>query len=444
MLKRKIYDELLKWKNSWNSKACLINGARQVGKTFSVREFGEANYETVYELNFLEDARLKSIFSGSLDSETILAGIRLNFLEQKFTEGKTLLFLDEIQECPEAITALKFLSKDERFDVVATGSALGIAYESVTSFPVGSVFGITMHALSFEEFLWAKGVEAEMINMLGNRYDTREALPEAIHNKMMELLREYLVVGGMPEVVQCYVKSNDMSAVHSLQKNIYSDYVNDIARFSRPEIKIKAERCYRSIPQQLDKENHKFQYSKVEKRGTARKFESSVDWLVNAHLAQCVFNVSRIEFPLKNFRRDDNFRLYMNDVGLYVSTFDLSVKQALLNDSSIEAVPENNIVLRIAKGGIYEALAADILLKNGNEVVYFYRNEQGNVEIDFLIESENGPLPLEIKAGKKTKTKSLNRVLESKNVLIGYKFGSQNIGVDGKKVTMPVYMLMFV
>lgn len=442
MLKRKITEELLNWKKNTNNKACLINGARQVGKTFSVRKFGCDNYETVYELNFLETAHLKDIFSGSLDSETILASVRLNFSKQKFSEGKTLLFLDEIQECPEAITALKFLSKDSRFDVIATGSALGMAYATLTSFPVGSTYGITMHALSFEEFLWAVGVEANIIEILKSHFENKEVLPLSINNKMMDLLREFLVVGGMPEVVQKYVDTNDLSLVHSLQKNIYSDYINDIARFSRPEIKIKAEECYRSIPHQLEKENHKFQYSRVEKKGTARKFESSVNWLVNAHIAQQVFNVSKVEFPLSSFKRTDNFRLYMNDIGLFVSTFDISVKQALLNDSLVEGVAEN-IVLKTAKGGIYEALAADVLLKNGHENLYFYRNEQGNVEIDFLIDTATGPLPLEIKAGTKTKTKSLNRVLESKSVCAGYKFGSQNVGVSGKKITMPLYMMMF-
>ena len=443
MLKRKVYDELLQWKINRNNKACLINGARQVGKTFSVREFAKRNYETVYELNFLENSRLKTIFSGSLDPETILASIRLNFPEKQFSAGKTLLFLDEIQECPEAITALKFLSKDERFDVIATGSALGIAYESATSFPVGSIFGVTMHALSFEEFLWAKGVDAAIIDILQTYFETKKPVPEAINNKMMDLLREFLVVGGMPEIVQNYVDSNDFTSTHLLQKNIYSDYVNDIARFSRPEIKIKAEECYRSIPQQLEKENHKFQYSQVENRGTARKFESSVDWLVNARLAQQVFNVSKVEFPLQSFKRADNFRLYMNDVGLFVSTFDISVKQALLNDSAVESVP-SNVVLKTAKEGIYEALAADILSKNGHEDLYFYRNEQGNIEIDFLVEGGAGPLPLEIKAGAKTKTKSLNRVLESDEVPLGFKFGTQNIGIAGRKVTMPLYMLMFI
>lgn len=444
MLKRKIDRELNEWKNNWNNKACLINGARQVGKTFSVREFGKENYDAVYELNFLENVQLKDIFAGSLDSETILSNIRLHFPEVKFVKASTLLFFDEIQECPEAITALKFLCSQESFDVIATGSALGISYKSTSSFPVGCIHNIQMHALSFEEFLWAKGVESDLLDGLAKHYKLRTPVPVSFHNKMLEYLREYMVVGGMPAVVQNYVYNHDILQVHTLQRNILSDYINDIARFSHPQIKIKAENCYRSIPFQLQKENHKFQYSKVEKKGTARKFETSVDWLINAHLAKCVFNVSKIEYPLANFKKEDNFRLYMNDIGLFLANFDFSVKQSLLQDLLIDEPLDNNLILRTAKGGIYEALAADILLKNGHEDLYFFRNNQGDIEIDFLIENEFGCVPLEIKAGAKTKTKSLNRVLESDSIAVGYKFGSQNVGVLGKKITMPLYMLMFV
>lgn len=444
MLERKIDNELLKWKGSKSNKACIINGARQVGKTFSVRHFAAKNYKSTFELNFLESPKLKDIFSGALDAKSVLLGVCLNFPNIQFQEGNTLLFLDEIQECPGAITALKFLSTSENFDVIATGSALGMAYGTTSSFPVGSTHNITMHSLSFEEFLWACGIERSLIETLKSYFASKTQVPVAVNNKMLELLREFLVVGGMPEVVQNYVESNDLKSVHELQKNIYSDYVNDIARFSKPDIKIKAERCFKSIPNQLLKENHKFQYSKVERKGTARKFECSLDWLLNAHMAKSVHNVSKIEFPLMNFSKPDNFRIYMNDIGLLVSTFDFSIKRALLNDRSIENPLPHNLVLRTAKGGIYEALAFDLLSKNNHNNIFFYRNNQGNTEIDFLIEGENGVLPLEVKAGAKTKTKSLNKVLESPEISCGYKFGSQNIGTSDKLVTMPLYMLMFV
>ena len=444
MLERKIDDELLKWKGSKSNKACIINGARQVGKTFSVRQFAAKNYKSTFELNFLENPKLKDIFSGALDAKSVLLGICLNFPNIQFQEGNTLLFLDEIQECPQAITALKFLSTSKNFDVIATGSALGMAYGTTSSFPVGSTHNITMHSLSFEEFLWACGIERSLIETLKSYFASKTQVPVAVNNKMLELLREFLVVGGMPEVVQNYAESNDLKSVHELQKNIYSDYVNDIARFAKPDIKIKAERCFKSIPNQLLKENHKFQYSQVERKGTARKFECSLDWLLNAHMAKSVHNVSKIEFPLMNFSKPDNFRIYMNDIGLLVSTFNFSVKRALLNDRSIENPLPHNLVLRTAKGGIYEALAFDLLSKNNHDNIFFYRNNQGNTEIDFLIEGENGVLPLEVKAGTKTKTKSLNKVLESPEISCGYKFGSQNIGTSDKLVTMPLYMLMFV
>ncbi len=209
MLERKIDKELLNWKTNWNNKACLINGARQVGKTFSVREFGKDNYKSVYELNFLENVRLKEIFSDSLDSETILSSIRLSFPEIKFIANNTLLFFDEIQECPEAITALKFLSSQESFDVIATGSALGISYKSTSSFPVGSIYNIHMHSLSFEEFLWAKGVDKDLLSNLAKHFVSKTPVPIPSHNKMMEYLREFMVVGGMPAVVQNYVDNND-------------------------------------------------------------------------------------------------------------------------------------------------------------------------------------------------------------------------------------------
>ena len=461
MLKRTIDSKLLEWKQNWHNKACIINGARQVGKTYSVRAFGRANYETVYELNFIEEPTLTDIFNDSLNADAIINSIRLTFPSQKFVAGNTLLFLDEIQECPQAVTALKFLSKDQRIDVIATGSALGMAYKTSSSHPVGSTHNITMHSLSFEEFLWSHGIDDDIISTLHKHFESKTPVPLAMHKKMLELLRQYLVVGGMPEVVQTYVDTHDLAKVHTLQKNIYCDYIIDIARFSTPDIKIKAENCYKTIPAQLQKENHKFQYSKVEKKGTSRKFESSIDWLENAHLVSRVCNVSRLEYPLASFEMADNFRLYMNDIGLLIATFDFSMKEALLHDNNIEAPAENNLILKTAKGSIYEALAADVLTKSGHENLYFFRNKQGNIEIDFLVESESGVVPVEVKAGAKTKTKSLNRVLENSEILEGYKFGSQNIGVADveplagakrsetnipahKKITMPLYMLMFV
>ena len=431
---------LLEWRNNPERKSLIVSGARQIGKTYLIRQFARECYQSLIELNFLEDSSLKDIFSGSLSSDAILANIRLFRPQVPYIPGETLLFLDEVQECPEAITALKFLSHDPRFDVIASGSALGMAYKQVSSFPVGFVDYYDMFSLDFEEFLWALQIDSSLILSLRGYFDTRTAVPKAFHEKMLDLLRRYIVIGGMPEVVAHFAETEDYPAADRLQRQIYRAYLNDIAHYAPPQIRIKAEKCYASIPNQLSKENHKFQYKLVEERGTARKFETSIDWLVNAYVAAPVLNVSVIEFPLKAYAKEDNFRLYMNDIGLLISTYPYELKRAVLEDKSTEE-PPSNFMLKIAKGGIYEALAADLLMKKGYPL-YFFRNDTGSVEIEFLLENADGIIPVEIKAGRSA-TSSLNRILLQDHIPYGYKLASQNCGISGKKITLPLYMLMF-
>lgn len=439
-LKRKGMQFLLEWQKKPDRKSLIVSGARQTGKTYLVRQFGSENYDSVIELNFLEDSSLKSIFSGTLNADAILANIRLFRPQIPFISGKTLLFLDEVQECPEAITALKFLSHDPRFDVIASGSALGMAYKQVSSFPVGFVEYYDMFALDFEEFLWALQIDSSLIFSLREHFDSHTPVPKAFHEKMLELLRRYMAIGGMPEVVASFAETEDYPLADRLQRQIYRAYLNDIAHYAPPQIRIKAERCYASIPNQLTKENHKYQYKLVEERGTARKFETSIDWLVNAYVAVPVLNVSAIEFPLKAYAKEDNFRLYMNDIGLLISTYPYEIKRAILEDSALEE-SSSNFMLKIAKGGIYEALAADLLLKKGYSL-YFFRNDTGSVEIEFLLETADGIIPVEVKAGRNS-TASLNRILQQDHIPYGYKLASQNCGISGKKITLPLYMLLF-
>lgn len=440
ILKRKGMKYLQEWKKNPDRRSLIVSGARQTGKTFLIRIFAEENYDTLYELNFLENRSLKDIFTGALDADTILTNLRLFYPRIPFSEGKTLVFFDEVQECPEAISALKFLSGDPRFDVIASGSALGMAYKQVSSFPVGYVEFFDMFALDFEEFLWALQIDPAVISALRVYFDSRTAVPKAIHEKMNALLRSYIVVGGMPEVVASFAETGDYAAADRLQRRIYRAYVSDIAHYAPPQIRIKAERCYASIPLQLSKENHKFQYKLVEERGTARKFETSIDWLINAYVAVPVTNVSAIEFPLKAYAKEDNFRIYMNDIGLLVSTYPFELKRALLEDRVLEE-ESSNFILKVAKGAIYEALAADLFIKKGCPL-YFYRNETGSVEIEFLLENKDGIIPVEVKAGRSS-TASLNRILEAEYIPYGYKLASQNCGVAGKKITLPLYMLLF-
>lgn len=445
MLKRKIYNDLIKYKESRSEKCLIVEGARQIGKTYIIRKFGRENYASFIELNFIENPSLLNIFRGDLNADSILSAIQLYLPESAVIPGETLIFLDEIQESSEAVTALKFLAGDKRISVICSGSALGMEYKPDTSYPVGSVDYLRMTSLDFEEFLWAMKVDekiiAELKDLLSNKkYDVK--VPRAVHEKMNNLLKLYLIIGGMPEAVQSYVDNGNIAAADRIQRRLYNDYIYDIARYAAPDIKIKAERCYKSIPLQLSKENHKFQYGVVEHRATGARFASSVDWLVTAHIVVPVYNLSKTEYPLNAYTIENNFRLYPTDISFLISTYGYELKSLLLSDSDIDRKPDN-IILKSSKGGIYEALAADMLYKKGYDALHFYRAEKGTPEIDFFTENISGIIPIEIKAGRNG-TKSLNSILENDDIRYGYKFSTQNIGKSGKKVTLPLYLLPFI
>ena len=440
LLKRKALIDLRKWKAENKHKSLIISGARQVGKTYIVREFGK-EYRSFIELNFLEQPELCQIFKSNISVDTILMGIRLSKPDAHIIDGDTLIFLDEIQECPEAITALKFMASDIRIDTVASGSALGMAYNRVSSFPVGYVDYLDMHSLDFEEFLWSIGIDEDIIEHIKGHFNMLTTVEDIFHDRFMQYLRQYMVLGGMPEVIDIFQKTNDFHTAYEVQKRIYRDYLADIARFAAPAEKIKAEKCYRSIPSQLMKDNHKFQYSVVEHKGTARKFESSVDWLESAHMTIPVKNVSFVEYPLQMHEIYENMRIYPSDIGLIICTFDFSIVQAILADGNISET--NTLILKTAKGGLYEALIADMLTKNGHKNLHFYRNDAGTAEIEFLIEGRDGVIPVEVKAGRK-KAKTLDNLLKKEDIIKGYKLANQNIGIDGKKVTLPLYMAMWI
>lgn len=439
MLRRKALLQLEKWNKDGKNKSLIVTGARQIGKTFIIREFGK-QFASFIELNFLEQPELCKVFAGNLSAETILMGIRLIKTDAEIIPGNTLLFLDEIQECPEAITALKFLAEDARITTVASGSALGMAYNRVASFPVGYVDYLDMHSLDFEEFLWAMGVGEDIIDHVREHLLSLTPVEEIVHNKFMQYFRQYMVLGGMPEVINTFTETSDYYESYNTQRRIYRDYIADIARFAAPSEKLKAEKCYRSIPAQLMKDNRKFQYGVVEEKGTARKFETSLDWLDSAHMTVTVKNVKFVEYPLQSHEENGNIRLYPSDIGLLICTFDYSLVQAIVSGGMEN--DDSHIILRTAKGGLYEALVADVLAKSGHENLHFYRNEAGTAELEFFIEGKDGVIPIEVKAGK-SKAKSLDNLLKKEEIVRGYKLANQNIGVAEKKITLPVYMAMW-
>ena len=430
MLKRKIIGELHDWKNNPARLTLLIKGARQVGKTFIVREFAKGHYKHFIEINFVENPEYHAIFDGGLDVENLIKQISLRVPRAKVVPGQTLIFLDEIQLCPRARAALKFLAGDKRFDVVASGSMLGINYEEVPSYPVGYADNLEMHSLDFEEFLWANEVSCDSIADIRGYFEEKKSVPTAMHECMMELFREYIVVGGMPRVVQSFVSNHNFATVLQLQKDIISGYTGDIAKYAKGADKAKARACFLSIPKHLSKDYKKFQYSLVEKGGSARKFGGSLMWLYDAGIINFCHNLGIPELPLAGNAKSDVFKVYMRDTGLLM---------AMLDDGSQEDIIDGN--LGIYKGAVYENIIADIFTKSGKKLYYYEKNNK--IEIDFFIRRNKAATAIEVKSAENTKSKSLDAVMQYHGVKHGMKLSTKNIGKVGNVESFPLYMAMF-
>lgn len=432
MLKRKILNDLISWKNAKKRECLLVKGARQVGKTFIVQKFGRENYGNYVYLNFIENPALKNIFEGSLQASEIYKKMSVYVPGLRLVPGDTLIFLDEIQECPEARTALKFLAIDDRYDVVASGSLLGINYKGMTSVPVGYERQMTMYPLDFEEFLWATGTSADAISYLRSFFDDKRKVDAGINEEMFSKLREYVIVGGMPDVVNTFVETGNYGEVQRAQDKILADCDNDMTRYAETGEKTKIRKCYRSVPRQLAKENRKFQYSVVEKGSTSRKFGESVQWLIDANLVIPVYNVSSPVLPLDAYTREDSFKIYLHDIGLLTAMYGFEIKAPLLD----------NTLTGPAKGGIYENLIADMLSKRGYDL-RFYKAENGMQRLEFLITQNSRVIPVEVKAGNGASV-SLNNFIDRHNPPYAYKLITGNLGVSDTKITLPLYMAMFI
>ena len=434
MLRRKIEKKLAEWKQRREKKCLIVQGARQVGKTFSIRKFAKDKYTELLEINFKDDPDAVEIFAGKLDADSLVTNMRLRFPKLKIQPGKTLIFLDEIQECPEAITSLKFWTEDRRYDVIASGSLLGIDYKRASSYPVGHVSYLKMYALDFEEFLWSLGVAEDIIEVLHGYFDEQSPVPVAMHSAMMEYFRLYLAVGGMPAVVWSYVNTKDFNIVDRIQRELLQDYQYDIAHYATAEEKVKAEKCFMSLSKQLlDKENHKFQYKDVEKGGRGQKYFSSVEWLLKANIIHCCNKVSDIRYDLSDYEDESFFRAYTADLSLLIGMKDFALKNLIIS----------NKLTGNTKGGLYECAVADILYKKGYNL-YFYKNETTRKEVDFIIQKEGNVIPIEVKSGN-TRATSLNNVFKKwPDIHAAYKFVDGNIGKENNIITAPLYMAMFV
>lgn len=440
MLKRKIYNELLNWKKSKDKECLLIMGARQTGKTTSVQEFGKKEYDSFIEINFLENPGLKNIFYGDLNSEEIYKRISVYIPNVELVEGKTLIFLDEIQKCASARTALKFLAIDNKYDVIASESLLGLHYgqdsdtevEEVESIPVGYERQIHMYPLDFEEYLWALGYNENSINYLKSYFDSEEKVPADLNKKYLDIIKEFIIVGGMPEVVAKFVENKDFNIVQKTQEKILASYDDDISLHVKNGGKEKVRACYDSIPRQLSRENKKFKYSEVENKATARKYRDSIEWLKDSNVVNVAYNVYEPVLPLLANSNDNEFKLYMNDVGLLMALYGRENKLAILN----------NTLKGNAKGGIYENLVACELIKKGYKLNY-YKKQDSTLEIEFVVEKNGEVIPIEVKSGN-TSTPSLNNFINIYKPHISYKFINGNIGRTENKLSIPHYMIMFI
>ena len=440
MLKRKMYQFLLDWKSKKGKECLLIKGARQIGKTFIVKEFGQNEYKSFVEINFLKTPGLKEIFEGDLSADEIYKRMSAHLPGTRFAKGSTLVFLDEIQKCAHARTALKFLAEDGRYDVIASGSLLGLHYgqdadeevEEVESIPVGFERQVMMYSMDFEEFLWAYGYESDTIEYLRSFYDKREKVPADINEKFESIFREYMVVGGMPEAVQKFVDTKDYNEVQIIQEKILASYDDDIASHAKESEKVKIRACYDSLPRQLARENKKFKYSEVEKRGNARRFRDSITWLKDSNLVHVCYDVYEPYLPLTANSKNDEFKLYLNDSGLLLAKYGMQTKLAVLT----KKIQGNS------KGGIYENVISEMLIKCGYNLNY-YRTQNSSMELEFLIEKDGEVIPVEVKAGNSS-TASLNNYMTTFHPSVCYKLIDGNIGAVGGKITLPHYMAMFI
>lgn len=438
MFRRKIEHILLEWKQSEDRKPLVIKGCRQCGKTSSVLAFVREHYPHVIYLDFHEHREYKSFFAGALDVDTIIFNITLNIPNARFVEGKTVLVFDEVQDCPSARSSLKFFKLDGRFDVICTGSLLGVngyktaqelKEEQEASIPVGFEDIIEMYPMDFEEWLWANGIQQQHLDYLKQCFEQEITVNEAVHQRMKELLLKYVIVGGMPEVVSTYMRSNDMQRVIKRQRSIIETYKSDMIKYAHTEDKPRIRECFESIPAQLARENKKFVYSIIQPNARAKQYRGSLQWIEDAGIIRRCYNLHITELPLIGNADMNTFKVYMADIGLLVNMLDEGVQWKILQGDLLGY-----------KGAIFESLMADILGKMGRKLYYFHKNS--GLELDFVIPYKGECTPVECKATTGN-AKSLKTVLkhpEHYHVYHALKVGDYNVGRNGPILTIPFYM----
>lgn len=431
LLKRKIDKYLTDWKNRSDRKPLIIKGARQIGKTCSVEWFAGQNYASVIEINFIEQKKYREIFNDGFEVDAILKNISLLNPELKFIPGNTIFFFDELQACPNCATSLKFFKLDGRFDVICSGSLMGISYNEIESNSVGYKEDYEMHSMDFEEFLWAMGYNDEFTaDLLSHMLDVRP-LSELQMDTLMSLFRDYVIIGGMPEVVSTYVRNKNFSGTLDIQRQLLKDYEEDITKYVEGLDKAKVKAVYNHISTFLAKENKRFQITKIARNARNRDYMGCVEWLADAGVVNVCYCLNQPELPLKGNYDPKMYKIYFKDTGLLIASLDEEAQEDLRANKNLGTY----------KGAIYENIVGDMLVKQGYRLFY-YHSDRPALEMDFFIRDADSLIPVEVKANDGA-TASLNRLLNDdkyNDVKYGIKLGYRNIGFNGKFYTFPYFL----
>jgi len=432
MLRRKIVKHLIEWKNNPKKVALLLKGARQVGKTTSVREFGKTNYDSFIEINFEQSPLARRAFDGNLDARTIILNLSAMGYGP-FIEGKTLVFFDEIQSCPNARTSIKFLVEDGRFEYIESGSLLGINYKDVSSYPVGFEEQLHMFPLDFEEFLWAKGMAQDVIDTARDAFNSVSSVPDFLHEQLMRQYREYMIAGGMPGVVNAFLANDDFSQTLRVQNIVLGSYRDDIAKYADKE-KDKAKAVFDAIPEQLNKRNKRFILASLEKGANSRKYEQATMWLSEAGIAYHCFNITALELPLSFSEKRNLYKLYMLDTGLLCAMTMDGIQNAVLSGD-----------IRINEGAVAENTVAAELAKRG--IPLYYYDKKTRMELDFLFKDDGRLSVIEVKSGNdyRRHTALDNACADNPGKLyrrVVLCKGNVESAADGM-IYLPLYMAMF-
>ena len=428
-MERKIEDKLLAWKQSPKRMPLILNGARQVGKTFSLKRFGSQHYENVVHINLEADFRAREVFDSDLVAKNIVEGLQA-VTGKKINKGTTLLILDEIQASERALTSLKsFCEEEPDYHVVAAGSLLGVAINRERFFfPVGKVDELNMYPLDFEEFLWAVG-KIDLASIIRKHYDSDLPLNDGLHNEAITWLKRYMITGGMPAVVVDYIENQDFVSVSEIQQRILNEYIADMAKYADGRTSVKIRACYNSIPSQLAKENRKFQYKVVQKGGSASIFGESVEWLVSSGVALKCQLISQGTIPIAVYADLSDFKLYMSDTGL------LTMKSQMPHSMIMSDNPIGGGFI----GALAENYVAQVLNTNGFPLYYW--KSDSRAELDFVIQKGEHVVPLEVKSGVNVRAKSLGVFNSRYGIQKSVRTSLRNFGFENGVKSVPLYAL---